>query len=109
MAGVRERNPRWAGERTNYNAAHLWAKNHFDDPLLCAHCGEKGRNRRDDSDLPVLHWAAVHGRHEGGYSRNQEDWLRLCVSCHWKYDQSDQLDPDEMSRRGALGAKARWG
>lgn len=73
---VGTKNNKWKGESAGYHAKHMWANSWFGSPQFCEHC--KTSSRR------MYHWANV----SGGYLRDRNDWLRLCVSCHKKYDLS---------------------
>jgi len=69
------KNSNWKGEKAKYQAFHRFVKRHFGQPNYCEMCGTT-ENR-------IYHWAAKNHA-KGG--RNREDWLRLCIPCHWKYD-----------------------
>lgn len=58
----------------NYSTLHSWAKAHFDDPGHCEICMNEEKK---------LDWAIHRGKK---YSRNREDWIRMCRSCHVSYD-----------------------
>lgn len=71
-----ENNYGWKGDDVGYVSLHIWAKKHLGQPKICEYCGkEKESNRK-------IHWANKSGK----YKRDKDDWLRLCVSCHRKYD-----------------------
>lgn len=67
----------WKGENAGYNAKHAWIRTYFGTPGTCEHCGESGLTGQK------INWANISGEHK----REREDWLRLCVSCHRKYDE----------------------
>ncbi len=71
-----EKTPRWKGELAGKSAKHKWLDNHFGKPQICEnpHCLKKSK---------VFEWCLKRG---GSYSRNRKDYLRLCRSCHRKYD-----------------------
>ena len=65
---------RWKGDQVGYSALHSWMQNTFGAPATCEHCAQtKG----------MFDWA----NKSGGYLRDRSDWVRLCRSCHMKYDQ----------------------
>lgn len=71
-----ENNNKWKGDDASYYAKHIWVGNNFGRPNFCEHCKSK--------DEKMYHWANISGE----YKRIREDWKRLCVSCHKKYDLS---------------------
>lgn len=66
----------WKGEKTCYGAKHVWMYLKYGRPSTCEHCS------RDNLFGRSIHWANVSGK----YKREREDWIRLCVPCHSKYD-----------------------
>lgn len=69
-----ELNPAWKGDNVGYISLHKWVYRHRGSPKKCEHClSEEKKN---------YHWA--NKSHE--YKRDLDDWIRLCVSCHKKYD-----------------------
>jgi len=71
---LNEENINWKGDDASYFAKHIWANNHFGKPRFCEHC--KCSNRK------MYHWANISNK---GY-RDRNDWIRLCVPCHKKFD-----------------------
>lgn len=59
---------------TNYGGIHSWMRRHFGTPSQCEHCGT--------SESPKFEWANLSGE----YRLDRSDWMRLCCSCHRKYD-----------------------
>ncbi len=72
---VREKHPNWKGDEAGYQAIHAYARRNFQEQS-CEHCGTESTKRE---------WAMIHGKE---MSRERSDWLRLCRSCHWKYDKT---------------------
>lgn len=69
-----ELNPAWKGENVGYISLHKWVYRYKGSPKKCEHCmSEEKKN---------YHWA----NKSHGYKRDLDDWIRLCVSCHKKYD-----------------------
>ena len=64
----------WKGDQASYVAKHEWMVLHFGKPEFCEACGTEEAKR--------FEWANISGQ----YLRDREDWLRLCTSCHRKYD-----------------------
>lgn len=71
---TRQKNYQWKGEDASYTAKHIWARNWWGKPMFCEHCKTSARK--------MYHWANISGT----YQRDRSDWLRLCVSCHKKFD-----------------------
>lgn len=67
---------RWKGNNVGYDALHNWVKRKLGKPDTCEHCEKSGLSGRQ------IHWANI----DHSYKRNLEDWLRLCILCHRKYD-----------------------
>lgn len=65
----------------SYMAIHKWLATHFPKSGICEHCGGASKKMAND-------YALIHGRE---YSREREDYLELCRSCHRKYDKSPTL------------------
>lgn len=69
-----ELNPNWKGDNVGYISLHNWVKRYKGSPKKCEHCLSEEKK--------MYHWA--NKSHE--YKRDLDDWIRLCVSCHKKYD-----------------------
>lgn len=74
------RNVLWKGDEASYFAKHIWMKTQFGAPTKCEKCGTEKKR--------MYHWANISGE----YHRKREDWLRLCVPCHKKYDLLKRMD-----------------
>lgn len=68
-------NGMWKGDRAGYMAIHLWLRRQRGDPKKCEKCPLNDPERKYE-------WANIDHK----YKRVVEDWLRLCTSCHRKYD-----------------------
>lgn len=64
----------WKGDKASYYAVHAWVARHRGRPQKCEHCGTTEKKK--------YQWA--NKSHE--YKRDLNDWIRLCVPCHKKYD-----------------------
>jgi len=64
----------WKGDKVSYTALHMWVSRWKGKPMKCEMCGAEGRKRYD--------WANIDHK----YRRVLEDYIRLCVPCHAKYD-----------------------
>lgn len=67
----------WKGDDVKYGGLHDWMRKYFGSPKFCEHCGTTTAKKYE--------WASV--RHQ--YKRERSCWLRLCTSCHRKYDLSN--------------------
>ena len=57
-----------------YRSLHKWVERQLGKPKRCTHCGDASKSR--------YHWANISEE----YKKDPSDWVRLCVSCHKKYD-----------------------
>lgn len=63
------------GDDVCYNAFHLWVQKCYGKPKMCEHCLR--------TDKKKYEWAL---KNHSVISRNRQDYLRLCTSCHRIYD-----------------------
>src|SRR3990167_2203250 len=70
-----EKSPTWKGDDVGYFGVHDWITKHYGQPLGCEVCGLKDKDKK-------YHWANLTGK----YRRDREDFARMCVSCHHRYD-----------------------
>lgn len=71
--------PRWVGDDITYSGVHKWIPNNYGKPNFCEVCGSE--------DAKYYEWANL----SGNYKRDREDWLRMCASCHKKFDYKDKI------------------
>ena len=76
-----EKHPLWKGNDVSYSSLHVWVRRHRGKPTKCELCG------KDVLVKKKIHWANKSGE----YKRDLDDWLRLCASCHGKYDTRNKL------------------
>jgi len=70
---IAETNPMWRGDDVKTDGLHSWVVSRLGKPQKCEHCDEiKGR----------MDWA----NKDHTYKRTLDCWMRLCRSCHMKYD-----------------------
>lgn len=74
-------NPSWKGSQVSYYGLHAWIKKQLGSPTKCEHCKKDGLIKNE------IDWANKDHK----YRRNLGDWIRLCRSCHKKYDYSNCL------------------
>ena len=72
----------WSGTNSDYRNLHRWVENQLGKPDKCSSCNKNGLYGHS------IHWANENGK----YNKTKNDWIRLCVSCHRKYD-SQQFPP----------------
>lgn len=82
-------NPVWKGDKVSYHGLHSWINRNFQRPLACENC------HKPDNQARKFEWASkTHN-----YTRNREDWLYLCPSCHSKFDILNNQRPDNYHQR----------
>lgn len=69
-----EKNPMWKGDNVGFKCLHKWVYRHKGRPGNCLFCGESNKKR-------------VWANKSREYKRDLEDWIPLCYSCHYKYDE----------------------
>ena len=71
-----EKSINWVGDKVGYRGIHHWISKELGKPRICNQCDDSELNHRQ------YHWANI----SGNYLRELTDWVRLCASCHKKYD-----------------------
>lgn len=72
----KEKHPQWKNKLT-YSGYHTWLKREFGFPKKCD-------NKRCKTINPLCYeWSLKKGFQ---YKRNRENYWRLCINCHRKYD-----------------------
>lgn len=64
----------WKGDNIGYRAKHLWVIKWKGKPKKCENCGTE--------DARKYEWANI----DHSYRRILDDYIRMCTSCHRKYD-----------------------
>jgi hypothetical protein len=72
--GANELHPDWKGEDVGYHGIHKWVIRKLGTPKKCELCKTIKAKKYE--------WASKDHK----YSRNLDDWMRLCTSCHRKFD-----------------------
>ncbi len=67
-------NPNWKSSGISYVGIHAWVVRRQGRPMECSECGTTEYHRYE--------WANISRE----YKRDLNDWVRLCVSCHRRYD-----------------------
>jgi hypothetical protein len=78
-ANFGERNPNWKGDNITYGTKHKRLYRRLGQPSFCEGCGTENAKR--------YHWANISGK----YKNELDDWIRLCVSCHNRFDRGKKL------------------
>src|SRR3990167_452627 len=67
---------RFKGEKAGYQAKHSWIRKHYGGARMC-------KNINCESEKPKrFEWARISKK----VTRNIEDYIQLCPSCHRKMD-----------------------
>lgn len=82
----------WKGDSACLMAKHSFISRTKGTPSKCEHCGTENEKWYD--------WANIDHK----YSRNLEDYIRLCRKCHRKYDYDNHLS-NIGSRGGSIPNK----
>lgn len=72
LKGEKARN--WKGDKVGSIGIHCWLRREYGTPRDCDHCHR--------TDQKFYDWASVDHK----YVRDRKKFLRLCRSCHSKYD-----------------------
>ncbi len=72
---VGKENPMWKGNNAGYGAIHDWVKQWLGKPKKCEMCGTTTAKK--------FEWASKSREN----IRKLDEWMRLCTSCHHKYDE----------------------
>lgn len=71
---IADKNPAWKGEKVGYGPLHRWIIKILGQPNKCEECNA--------TDRIHYQWANISGK----YLRELNDWKRLCLKCHKKFD-----------------------
>ncbi|MDO8623208.1 MAG: hypothetical protein Q7R52_03085 [archaeon] len=74
-----DKNPMWKGDDVGYSGVHNWIFKKKGKPNICENCGENDVNKNYE-------WSNKSGQ----YKRRLDDWQRLCVPCHRRYDKKQK-------------------
>jgi hypothetical protein len=76
VQGHNARVQNWKGGAANYSTIHEWLRKHFPKTGCCEKCGRVGRTD----------WAFLF--HPQSHTRNRDDYIELCRSCHLSLDEA---------------------
>lgn len=68
-------NGNWKGDEVGYKALHYWLNQNFGKDRKCEHC--------ESTKKKMYSWAKKKGLE---YKRDRTHFIRLCQSCHLRYD-----------------------
>lgn len=88
-----ESHPQWKGDEVGIPGIHTWLRVNFGRPNKCEQKNCEGKSSR-------FEWAKLRDKE---YERKRENFWMLCVSCHKKYDYSD-----ERKRKLSNSLKKAW-
>lgn len=88
-----ENHHNWKGDAVGYSAKHMWMSKKAGQPRYCEHCKRTNKKKYE--------WANKDHK----YRRKITDYLRLCTSCHRKYDYENHLS-DKGNRYGSTKNKS---
>jgi hypothetical protein len=71
-----EKITQWKGDDASYSAKHTWIESIKGKPRKCEDCGTEKAKK--------FEWANIDHK----YSRNPDDYIRLCHKCHIKLDKA---------------------
>lgn len=92
---IGEQSPSWKGNDAKYHAIHKWIRNHKPKPIRCENCNKEGK----------LH---VAKKPDALYTRNFDDYLWLCPSCHDKLDRNMEKARIERNKNLKRDNKGRF-
>lgn len=90
-----EDNHKWVGDNISYSGIHGWILRKLGSPNICLHCNTTNAKKYE--------WANTDHK----YKRNLKDWIRLCTSCHRKYDYENHLS-NKGSGGGSISNKITY-
>lgn len=81
----KEKNSSWKGDDATYSALHYRVEKERGKPSVCQACGTMDAN--------IYEWANLTGRYQ-----DTSDYMRMCRSCHRKYDKNRKNSSNHVSR-----------
>ena len=78
-------------KKPTYRALHNRIEISLGKPSKCSHCGVEKEGKHK------FHWANISKK----YKKDLNDWIRLCVPCHMKFDKHWEI------RRKIYGSNGR--
>jgi len=86
-----EENNKWKGKNVGYRALHDWIVRQKGRPQFCEICKRSAAPTTRSRGKPpkkkdYFEWANISKE----YKRSLNDWKRLCVKCHKRYDKRNK-------------------
>lgn len=81
----RDSHPFWSGEFPEYSAIHKWIVRNYGRANTCLNCTKIAKR---------FDWANIDGK----YSRNIEEWIQLCRSCHMLFDRHEEVKNNILNK-----------
>ena len=75
-----KKSPNYKGKQVSKNTIHRRLEDKLGKPIFCEHCKTTDKNKYYD-------WANKSGK----YLEDVSDWIRLCRSCHTKFDYTNKI------------------
>lgn len=69
----------WRDQFKGYSNIHIWMRKNYGRPRECEHC--------NSTEAKAYDWALIKGKE---YAKDRSHFIRLCRSCHKKYDMSEK-------------------
>ena len=79
----------------SYSAVHYWIVRRYGKASQCINCHLPDRKR--------YHWANTSGE----YKRDISDWIELCASCHWYFDNAN-MEANGIMRSGKKLSEGKY-
>ena len=82
----------WKGDSVKYRSLHFWVRDHKSRPVdgLCERCRKR----------PFRDLANIHPKKNGfTYTRDPDNWIWLCRSCHLKEYQTTGIPRRDLGKR----------
>lgn len=92
----------WKGEGAGYGAKHDYIKSILGKAKRCKNREENILGFMCSGRSKTFHWANIDNK----YTRNAEDYIDLCVSCHGRYDYAKL--PETTKLKIAKNRKHTW-
>lgn len=90
----------WLGDKVGKIGVHLWLRREYGTPTKCEHCGTIDEKKTYD-------WAC----RDKSYRRDRKNFMRLCRSCHRKYDYAhngQNISEEARKKIGAFHKGKKW-
>lgn len=88
-----ENNHMWKGDEAGYASLHRRLEKRYGKPMVCSWC--------HTTEAREYNWANLTGKYT-----NLSDYVRLCRSCHAKYDGHGRWNVNQKRVKGRYAGKA---